>query len=71
MAADIGVTANGELQPGVPHKLFEVPGLRGQYDVTRDGRRFLFNVADQAEAARTPDIRVILNWDRRDVPPEP
>jgi Tol biopolymer transport system component len=35
-------------------------GFRAQYDVTRDGQRFLLNVP--VEDAPTPPITVVLNW---------
>ena len=35
-------------------------GIRQQYDVTRDGQRFLLNVPLE-EAAASP-ITVVLNW---------
>ena len=68
MAVDIGVSAAGDLQAGVPRKLFEAPNMQGtQWDVTRDGRRFLINVAP-ATNATTPPIRVVLNWNRPAAP---
>ena len=35
-------------------------GFRAQYDVARDGQRFLLNVP--VEDAPTPPITVVLNW---------
>jgi hypothetical protein len=35
-------------------------GFRAQYDVTRDGQRFLLNVP--AEEAAPPSITVVMNW---------
>ena len=35
-------------------------GFRAQYDVTRDGQRFLLNVP--AEEAVPPSITVVMNW---------
>jgi hypothetical protein len=46
-----------------PHLLngpTNVVGFRHQYDVTRDGQRFLLNVT--TEQASTPSITVVLDW---------
>jgi Tol biopolymer transport system component len=57
------------LDVGDPVPLFEAhmlngpaisAGLRHQYDVARDGQRFLLNVP--LEDAATPSITVVLNW---------
>jgi hypothetical protein len=57
------------LEVGTPTKLFapralngptSPVGFRAQYDVTRDGQRFLLNVP--AEDAAPPSINVVVNW---------
>jgi Tol biopolymer transport system component len=68
MAVDIGVSSSGELQPGVPKKLFDMPGAQGRWDVAADGRRFLVNVADQSGLTNAPPLRVVLNWNRQTAP---
>jgi Tol biopolymer transport system component len=68
MVVDISVSSGGDLQAGVPQKLFEAPNMVGtQWDVTRDGRRFLMSVAPAASATARP-IRVVLNWKRQAAP---
>lgn len=70
MAADrrlmaVPVTTGAAFQPGPPAVLFEThlldsdPYLQPQYDVTRDGQRFLLNVATQTTAV---PVTVVLNW---------
>jgi len=60
MAATID-TSQG-FRSGTPERLFRtntnLVGHRNSYDVTRDGQRFLVNVADQTELPLT----VILDW---------
>ena len=67
MAVD--VPGNGPFQPGAPHALFQGPArsaVRGgndsspSYDVTADGKRFLFLVPD-LDNTRVP-FTVLLNW---------
>lgn len=67
MAVDVAAT--GSFQPGPPHALFEGPArspVRGgndtspSYDVTADGKRFLFLVPD-LDNSRVP-FTVLLNW---------
>jgi serine/threonine protein kinase/Tol biopolymer transport system component len=57
------------LEVGTPTRLFAprvlngpvaAVGFRAQYDVTRDGQRFLLNVP--AEDAAPPSITVVVNW---------
>jgi len=64
MAVDIKADASG-LQVGTPRPLFElhVSNLPGPpyYDVTRDGQRFLINVAGE-ETTPTP-MTIVINWD--------
>jgi hypothetical protein len=38
-----------------------VAGFRAQYDVTRDGQRFLLNVPVE-DAPSVPTISVVVNW---------
>jgi Tol biopolymer transport system component len=62
MAVDITATAGGGISAGVPRRLFGVNVL-GQWDVSRDGQRFLINVpADQPTRDLIDPVRVILNW---------
>jgi Tol biopolymer transport system component len=68
MAVPISATTTPD--PGTPVPLFSarmlggpvtVTGLRPQYDVTADGRRFLLNVPVDGDAS-SPGITVVLNW---------
>jgi hypothetical protein len=63
------VTSATRLDVGAAVPLFEAhllngptsgPGLRNQYDVARDGQRFLLNVP--LEDATDSSITVVLNW---------
>lgn len=36
-------------------------GIRAQYDVSRDGRRFLLSVPVE-DATSSPTITVVVNW---------
>ncbi|HLJ49874.1 MAG TPA: protein kinase [Bryobacteraceae bacterium] len=67
MAVDI--QGNGSFQPGAPHALFQGPprsvarsgnDSSPSYDVTADGKRFLFLVPD-LDNSRVP-FTVLLNW---------
>jgi hypothetical protein len=67
MAASIG--GGAALEAGTPVPLFEAhmmngpvvtTGFRAQYDVTRDGRRFLLNVPLEGEL--TAPVSVVLDW---------
>jgi hypothetical protein len=60
---------SARLEVGTPTKLFaprvlngpiSPVGFRAQYDVTRDGQRFLLNVP--AEDAAPPSITVVADW---------
>jgi len=50
----------GELQPGAPSTLFDIPKSKGEYAVAADGQRFLItvNVDDALQSSTT----VVLNW---------
>jgi hypothetical protein len=54
------------LQVGTPRKLFSLPSgaflsrLRHEYDITRDGKRFLVNSDIQAQT--TTPITLVINW---------
>ncbi len=66
-AADI--QTHGPLSVGKPKVLFDGEFLphgaaRPNYDVTRDGQRFLFLMAGEA-AIPVREIHVVLNWGRR------
>jgi eukaryotic-like serine/threonine-protein kinase len=63
MAVDIQFQAG--FQSGVPHALFTTPAISGntlqyQYDVTRDGKRFVL-VAPAGGAVSAP-VTVVQNW---------
>jgi len=63
MMATLVSESRGELRAGVPRKLFDAQPI-GEWDVTRDGQRFLLNVSTRP-ANTTPTgapIRVIVNW---------
>ena len=54
----------GDQSPGVgvPQVLFQTGGLtRAQYEVSRDGARFLVPVRDEGSHADMP-LSVVLNW---------
>jgi len=62
MAVDIRI-AEGRLEPGLPHALFEAPFIsagRNLFVPSRDGRRFLAVLRLEHAAARS--ITVELNW---------
>jgi DNA-binding winged helix-turn-helix (wHTH) protein/Tol biopolymer transport system component len=46
---------------GAPQALFKLPGIVGNFAVSRDGERFLLAVPDGARAP-PPAYRVIVNW---------
>jgi hypothetical protein len=62
----VPVQTKGTFSAGRPHMLFEeqyvpTPATLSDYDVSRDGQRFLIlNSAGQAQAAT--QINVVLNW---------
>ena len=65
----VAVKSDATLEIGAPTALFEARTLYGtavnfsarqEYDVTRDGQRFLLNV-DLSDDASNP-ITVLLNW---------
>jgi eukaryotic-like serine/threonine-protein kinase len=56
MAVD--VSADRELRPGVPRRLFGVPGVIPEWGVAKDGARFLF----AKPVASSPPFDVVLNW---------
>ena len=59
MAVD--VTVDKIFHAGIPHKLFDSPGVLNGFDITRDGKRFLFVAAPQSAGAPVP-FTVLLNW---------
>jgi hypothetical protein len=63
MAVDTGSGTSSGLTAGKPRMLFELPYLpTANYDVSRDGQRFLMlKPTEQAQAAPT-QINVVLNW---------
>jgi hypothetical protein len=65
----VPIQGDTTLEIGTPVPLFRLrllngpngaQGFRAQYDVTRDGQKFLLNVP--VEDAPTPPITVVLNW---------
>jgi serine/threonine protein kinase len=64
MAADISTQAG--FQSSTPHPLFTSPAISGtqllfQYDVTRDGKRFL--MIGPIEGSVTDPATIVLNWE--------
>jgi len=63
MAVDIA-SANGSIQAGLPHVLFEVRlplgSLRNRFVATRDGKKFLAIVPPEQKSVN--NFTVILNW---------
>jgi hypothetical protein len=67
----VPIQAGAALDVGTPVPLFTpqllngpttTVGFRAQYDVTRDGRRFLLNVPVADTSGNLPSISVVLNW---------
>jgi hypothetical protein len=59
------VSLGPDLRFSAPKPLFSLPpfSYRSDYDVSRDGRRFLINLG--AERARQPPLTVVLGWQQR------
>ena len=55
----VEVAAGGLFQPGTPKPLFQVSSVLPEWNVTADGKRFLFAV--QIEQTQTP-FTVVSNW---------
>ena len=63
MAAAISVSGDGGLKAGVPHKLFTVNPILGNWNVTPDGQRFLINNTNSQQATTTvTPITMVVNW---------
>jgi eukaryotic-like serine/threonine-protein kinase len=65
-AVDISTSNEGALKAGIPHKLFSGPPVllvarRNTWEVTPDGRRFLFNSGQQQTTTVLP-LTVVVNW---------
>ena len=60
----VSVDTTTTFAAGAPHILFEAPMADGlfNYDVVPDGSRFLINVVDEGEAARTTPLSIVTNW---------
>ena len=58
MAVDI--TADKTFQYGVPKRLFDAPSATSGFDVTANGKQFLF-AAQQSGSTPAP-FTVVLNW---------
>ncbi len=61
------IEAGETFRAGVPHMLFRAPGVNPllpenffHYDVSRDGQRFLIDVA--AEESEQSPVTIVLNW---------
>jgi Tol biopolymer transport system component len=62
MAVDVAIVG-GDLRAGVPRDLFQWSSRGGTYfAVDPSGQRFLMSVVKE-DAAATPNITVVLNWD--------
>ncbi len=62
MAVDIGRSPGGRIDAGIPRKL-DLPAGFIDWDVTRDGQRFLISsTVATSEPAATGPIHVLLNW---------
>jgi len=67
MSVDIKATASS-LEPGIPKRLFSLPPVVGNFEVTEDGQRFLFSVSGNALTTAAPDddpLTVLINWTSR------
>jgi Tol biopolymer transport system component len=71
MAVPVKAMAGSKLvfEPGVPQQLFEAhlitqPGIQGsfEYDVTKDGKRFLLATTRGGSASTSP-LTAVVNWD--------
>ena len=69
VAIQTDTTAAGPLRVGPPRVLFQSPipipdvdMTIGQYDVTKDGQRFLFIQPRPADVVVVPPMTVVLNW---------
>ena len=65
MAVDIATQPSFTV--GKPRVLFEgryvpSPATAPNYDVSRDGQRFLMHKPDEQEASAPTQINVVLNW---------
>ncbi|HEV3142025.1 MAG TPA: protein kinase [Vicinamibacterales bacterium] len=59
----VGIAVDGgALKPGVPRALFQLDTIRGTWDMTADGRRFLMVVpVDRTPQANVP-LTIVTNW---------
>ena len=57
----VAINANETFHAGIPRKLFEAPTALNGFDISRDGKRFLFSVASQNASAPEP-FTVLINW---------
>ena len=63
MAVDVGLSSDGSVKAGLPHRLFASNAIG--WDVTPDGQRFLVNTRSQQNGTVDTPLTVIVNWDRR------
>jgi len=61
MAVDVQLGST--FKAGIPHQLFQVPGtiVGGRWDVTTDGKRFVFPLAPANSNVRAA-LTAVLNW---------
>jgi len=59
MVVPIEIGSGDFIKPGVPRKLFDLPGIRG-WDVTRDHQRIL--IARVRHDQSTTPLSVVINW---------
>jgi Tol biopolymer transport system component len=63
MAVDIGRSPTGEIATGIPRKLFDLPAGFLDFDVARDGQRFLISSAvATSQGPVLGPIDVLINW---------
>jgi dipeptidyl aminopeptidase/acylaminoacyl peptidase len=58
----VATQLTGELQLGSASVLFTANPSPSDFDVSRDGRRFLFLEGEQGDIPRTVDLTVVANW---------
>jgi Tol biopolymer transport system component len=62
MAVDID-SSGPKIKIGTPRKLFQIPGSGSAFDVARDGKRFLFKVAESERTSDSPAaLTLVTNW---------
>jgi len=59
LAVDVSTLRNS-VQLGAPHVVFHFQAIAGAYDVTADGKKFLFNSGDVKEESQP--LTLVQNW---------